>query len=68
MLGLACAETFNFDTAALRPLADKIGPTPSDLGQLDGDPTGADLTAKWARTKQVGRHWLTGHDFAFIDL
>ena len=23
----------------------------------------ADLVAKWAKAKEVGRHWLTGHDF-----
>jgi predicted TIM-barrel fold metal-dependent hydrolase len=68
MLGTAAAEIFGFDTAALRPLADKIGPTPADLGQLDGDPAGADLVAKWAKTKEVGRHWLTGHDFPLIDV
>jgi len=68
MLGLAAAEIFGFDTEKLRPLAEKIGPTPAELGQLDGDPTGADLVAKWAKTKEVGRHWLTGHDFAMIDL
>ena len=24
----------------------------------------ADLEARWAPVKEVGRHWLTGHDFA----
>jgi hypothetical protein len=68
MVGLAAAEVFGFDVEALRPLAHKIGPTPKDLGQLDGSPDGSDLVEKWARTKEVGRHWLTGHDFAFIDV
>jgi predicted TIM-barrel fold metal-dependent hydrolase len=68
MVGEAAAEIFNFDLAALRPLADKIGPTPAELGQLDGDPTGADLTRRWAKTKAVGRHWLTGNDFPLLDL
>ena len=30
-------------------------------------PAGADLVAKWAKTKEVGRHWLTGHDFPLAD-
>ena len=68
MVGLAAAEVFGFDVEALRPLADKIGPTPQDLGQLAGSPDGSDLVEKWARTKAVGRHWLTDHDFAFIDV
>jgi hypothetical protein len=67
MLGLAAAEVFGFDLAALRPLADKIGPTPAELGQLDGDPTGADLVTRWAGTKEVGRHWLTDHDFPLLN-
>ncbi len=67
MLGLAAAEVFNFDVEALRPLADKIGPTPEDLGQLKGSKDGSDLVEKWAKTKAVGRHWLTGHDFALLD-
>jgi predicted TIM-barrel fold metal-dependent hydrolase len=64
MLGLAAAETFGFDVAALQPLADKIGPTPTDLGQLGDGKTAADLEARWADVKAAGRHWLTGHEFA----
>ena len=41
MLGLNAAEVYGFDVDALRPLADRIGPTPAELGQ-----DGADL-AKW---------------------
>ena len=63
MLGLSAAEIFGFDLDALAPLADKIGPTPTDLGQLGDGRTAADLTARWAPVKEVGRHWLTGHDF-----
>ena len=63
MLGLSAAETFGFDVEALAPLAQKIGPTPTDLGQLGEGRTAADLEARWAPVKKVGRHWLTGHDF-----
>ena len=40
MLGLAAAEIFGFDVEALAPLAEKIGPTPTDLGQLGDGPHG----------------------------
>ena len=63
MLGLSAAEVFGFDVEALSPLAAKIGPRPSDLGQLTDTQTEADLVARWAPSKEVGRHWLTGHDF-----
>ncbi len=63
ILGLATADAFGFDVEALRPLAEKIGPTPTDLGQLSDTQTAADLTARWAKVREVGRHWLTGHDF-----
>ncbi|MCU1461253.1 MAG: amidohydrolase [Acidimicrobiales bacterium] len=36
MLGSTAASVYNFDVGALRPLADEIGPTPSDLGQDAG--------------------------------
>lgn len=54
MLGGNAAEIYGFDTPALLPLVDRIGPTPDDLGQSD------DPTAKWAGLKQAGRPWLTG--------
>jgi predicted TIM-barrel fold metal-dependent hydrolase len=66
MLGLAAGETFGFDMEALAPLVEKIGPTPTDLGQLTATQTAADLEAKWAGVKAVGRHWLTGHDFPLL--
>ena len=66
MIGLAAAEVYNFDVDALKPLADKIGVTPESLGQTANDPEGADLVAKWAEQREVGRHWLTGHDFPLI--
>jgi predicted TIM-barrel fold metal-dependent hydrolase len=62
MLGLSAAEIFGFDLGALASLADKIGPTPTDLGQLGDGRTAANLEARWAPVKEVGRHWLTGHD------
>ncbi len=66
MLGLNAAEIFGFDLDALDPIAEKVGPTPTDLGQLADGRTAADLEARWAGVKAVGRHWLTGHDFPLI--
>ncbi|MFA5885944.1 MAG: amidohydrolase family protein [Acidimicrobiia bacterium] len=66
MLGLNAGEIFGFDLDALAPLAEKIGPTPTDLGQLGEGRTAADLSARWAGVKAVGRHWLTGHDFPLL--
>ena len=54
MLGLAAAEIYNFDLAALAPLVARIGPTPADLGQDD-----AVSIPKWEAARQAGRHWLT---------
>ena len=54
MLGANAASCYDFDTAALRTLADRFGPTPSDLGQ-----TGDDL-GKWSELAAAGRPWLTG--------
>jgi hypothetical protein len=68
MVGLAAAENFGFDLEALQQHAHKIGPTPTDFGQItDDDPIGARLDARWAPVKAVGRHWLTGHDFSVLD-
>ena len=51
LLGMTAARCYGFDVAALRPVADRIGPTAADLGQdptLTTDP--ADVTAaKWWR-------------------
>jgi predicted TIM-barrel fold metal-dependent hydrolase len=63
MLGLAAADAFGFDVAALEPLARRIGPTPAELGQQDDQ---AAVTASWARSREVGRHWLTDHDFPVL--
>ena len=63
MLGLSAAEIYGFDLEALKPIADRIGPTPEDLGQCDRHPEAEDLVARWAPIKDVGRHWLTGKEF-----
>lgn len=68
MVGLSAAEIFGFDLDKLAVHADRIGPTPADFGQVtDDDPTGQRLVERWAPTREVGRHWLTGHDFPLID-
>ncbi len=66
MLGLSAGDAFSFDMEALRKISEKIGPTPTDLGQLGEGRTAQDLTDRWAPVKEVGRHWLTGHDFPLI--
>jgi predicted TIM-barrel fold metal-dependent hydrolase len=67
MIGEAAAEVFGFDLEALRPTAERIAVTPQSLGQLDNDPEGADLVERWREHREVGRHWLTGHDFPLSD-
>jgi predicted TIM-barrel fold metal-dependent hydrolase len=54
VLGGAAADCYGFDTEALRPVAERIGPTPADLGQ-----TGEGLE-QWAQLRAAGRPWLTG--------
>ena len=66
MVGLNTAEVYGFDVDALRPLADKIAVTPESLGQLGADGTDAHLVSRWEEQREVGRHWLTDHDFAMI--
>ena len=44
-----------------RAHAERINVTPASLGQTDD----AANVARWAGHKEVGRHWLTGHDFPF---
>ncbi len=63
MIGAAAAEVYGFDLDVLRPIADKIGVTPESLGQTVHDPDGADLVQRWRAHREVGRHWLTGHEF-----
>ncbi|NUP49022.1 MAG: amidohydrolase [Catenulispora sp.] len=60
MIGLAAAEVYGFDIDALRPVAERINVRPGDLGQT------GDEAAGWAAAREVGRHWLTGHDFPAI--
>ena len=48
-------------------LAEKIGPTPTDLGQLDDDPDRRRPRRQvGGASRTVGRHWLTGHDFPLM--
>lgn len=54
ILGGNAADVYGFDVDALRPLADRVGPTPDELGQV-----GADV-AKWDELKAAGRPWRTG--------
>ena len=60
MIGLAAAEVYGFDVAKLAPVAERINLRPSNLGQSGGEAAG------WAAAREVGRHWLTGHDFPAI--
>jgi len=56
ILGTNAAECYHFDVDALRPLADRFGPTPEDLGQAGQD------VGKWADLAAAGRPWLTGKE------
>jgi len=57
MLGLAAADFYGFDVAALTPLADRIGPSPADLGQESPEADAA--RAKWDDLRDAGRPWVT---------
>jgi predicted TIM-barrel fold metal-dependent hydrolase len=57
ILGLNQAAFYAFDLVRLQQVADRIGPTPEDLGQTD--PAAA---AKWQPWKDAGRPWLTGRE------
>ena len=54
MLGLNAAEIYQFDVDALRARAEEIGPTPTELGQVDD----AANVAAWQHAKERGRFWL----------
>ncbi|HZJ25928.1 MAG TPA: amidohydrolase family protein [Acidimicrobiia bacterium] len=56
ILGTNAAEFFGFDTARLRELADRIGPTPAELGQTEAD------DGRWTELAAAGRPWLTGKE------
>jgi predicted TIM-barrel fold metal-dependent hydrolase len=57
ILGLNQAEFYGFDVTALRPIADRIGPTPDDLGQTDDA-----MLGKWEPLRKAGRSWLSGEE------
>lgn len=54
ILGTNAAEFYAFDTTRLRSLADRIGPTPAELGQTEPHDD------QWAELAAAGRPWLTG--------
>ncbi|MDA8048018.1 MAG: amidohydrolase family protein [Actinomycetota bacterium] len=54
MLGLNAARVYGFDLDQLSGLADRIGPTPADLGQADDTAN----QAKWKEARDSGRFWL----------
>ena len=58
MLGGNAAAVYNFDVDRLTPLAERIGPTPEELGQ-----TGEGLD-KWTDLAAAGRPWITGREAA----
>ena len=55
ILGLNQVDFYGFDVDELRPIADRIGPTPADLGQTDES-----VVEKWEPYRKAGRPWLTG--------
>jgi predicted TIM-barrel fold metal-dependent hydrolase len=55
ILGLNAAAFYDFDLDRLRPIADRIGPTPEELGQTDQA-----ALAKWDDLRKAARPWLTG--------
>ena len=60
ILGGSAAEVYGFDTDALAPLAERIGPTPDELGQTGADADGR--LDKWTEVKAAGRPWITGRE------
>jgi hypothetical protein len=54
ILGLNAAEFYKFDLGKLAAVAERIGPTPEELGQTDQS-----VLAKWDDLKAAGRPWLT---------
>jgi predicted TIM-barrel fold metal-dependent hydrolase len=53
LLGATAARCYGFDTGALRPIADRIGPTPEDLGQDPASRRAPDAVrdAKWWKSE-----------------
>lgn len=64
MIGESAAEVYGFDLSSLRPVAERLGVTPQTLGQHDD----VAAQAAWAGHREVGRHWLSGHDFPLAPL
>ncbi len=60
MLGTNAAAVYRFDVDALAPVAERIGPTPDELGQTGMDTDGR--LDKWAAVQAAGRPWITGHE------
>jgi predicted TIM-barrel fold metal-dependent hydrolase len=60
ILGGSAANVYGFDTDALAPLAERIGPTPDELGQTGADSEGR--LDKWTEVKAAGRPWITGKE------
>jgi hypothetical protein len=58
MLGTNAAEVYGFDVDALAPLAERIGPTPDELGQAGAEADGR--LDRWTDVKAAGRPWITG--------
>jgi predicted TIM-barrel fold metal-dependent hydrolase len=56
ILGENAAAFYGFDTTRLRALADRIGPSPTELGQRD------DNAQRWAELAAAGRPWLSGRE------
>ena len=58
ILGGNAAGVYGFDVDALTPLAERVGPTPDELGQTGAEADGR--LDKWAGLHAAGRPWLTG--------
>ena len=63
MLGLAAAEVFGFDIARAGPARPPDRPDPGRTRPGADQPA---VEASWARSREVGRHWLTDHDFPVL--
>lgn len=57
ILGGNAAEFYHFDLAKLAQVAERIGPTPEELGQTDPS-----ALSKWRELEAAGRPWLTGRE------
>ena len=62
MIGEAAAEVYGFDVATLR--TGRRADQPAALRPRPDRRRGE--VARWAAAREVGRHWLTGHDFPAI--